>query len=304
MAMILLTTTIACDRSAPPDQRPSEPAPVEEPITEPVIALNVQPPDSAHVRKIANALKELNVSHIRVSWWAWSDSASWEWLFHFRESGIEVLPLVYADRRLPPEEWGASIAARYRQLFEIFEGFPYVQLENELDGDGPFGITEGRDPCLQGRRWAEQTRIAVEALRAFDDSVRIVSMGIAWNREGVEEFVRCYVIDAPIDVLAIHVYGVHLWGEPLSRWQRVRSAGWNGPVWATELGVSDTEAKYAGADPDAWQLENVRGVFEDPNRLGFSRLYFFQLCCDDKGWSLLRYPGWEPRPAYEWLKNR
>ena len=226
-------------------------------------------------------------------------------MFHFRESGIEVLPLVYADRRLPPEEWGASIAARYRQLFEIFEGFPYVQLENELDGDGPFGITEGRDPCLQGRRWAEQTRIAIARIQEYDPVAQFVSAGIAWNRKGVEEFVRCYVIDAPIDVLAIHTYGVHVWGEPLSRSQQVRSAGWNGPIWITEWGVSDSEARYAGADPDEWQLENVRRVVsEDDSRFGYERSYLFQLTPSPEGWGLLSFPDWEPRPAYEWLASR
>lgn len=310
LALLLLAS---CDRdSAPAEQPPrpgGDPPPVEIPVpAEPIVAINVQPPEPEHVDRVLDALLELRIQHIRSSWWPWSDSSSWSWLPAYRRAGIEVLPLVY-PRDVPAEESGVSMAARYRDLYDAFGSFPYVQLGNEVDGwsskgGGPFALAPGKDPCLQGRRWAEQTRIAVELIREFDPDVQVVSAGVAWNRDGVLEFVRCFVVDAPIDVIAIHPYGVHIYGEPLSRWESVAAQGWTGPIWATEWGVSRAEAEYAGADADQWQLENWRQVLNnDPSRFGYQRLYGFQLTPAEAGWGILN-ADWTPRPAYRWLRDR
>ncbi|MDQ3389496.1 MAG: hypothetical protein M3483_08335, partial [Gemmatimonadota bacterium] len=102
-----------------------------------------------------------------------------------------------------------------------------------------------------------------------------------------------------------HPYGVHVYGEPLSRYLEVRALGWTGPIWATEIGVSDAEARYAGANSDRWQEENVRRVFtQDESRHGWDRIYWFQLTPAPGQWGLLRHPGRQRRPAYEWMRSR
>lgn len=268
----------------------------------PTVALNVQPPAPEHAERILSALEDLRVSHIRSSWWTWSDARSWSWLPAFRRAGIEVLPLIYpAD--VAADAVGRSIATRYRALFDAYGSFPYIQLGNEVDGDGHFGLTDGRDPYRQGQRWARQLAVATELIRRFDRDVRIVTGGVAWNREGVQDFVRGMVGVGGFDVLAIHTYGIHVYGEPLSRYQAVRAQGWAGPIWLTEWGVSRAEANFAGAEADGWQEENWRRVLaEDDSRFGYDRLYGFQLTPDLHGWGLLS-ENWQPRPAYRWLRS-
>ncbi|MBV9774913.1 MAG: hypothetical protein JO040_13245 [Gemmatimonadetes bacterium] len=269
---------------------------------EPSLGLNVQPPSASQTATMLGRVRDLDVHYVRASWWAWTKPADWTWYPRFKAAGIEVLPLVYAGPGTPATA-GARIAARYRTLFNAYGHFPYVQLDNEVDGDGPFAV-KGGNPYQQGRKWGEQMRIAARLIHAFDPGAKIVTAGVAWNREGVRDWVRGVVSVGGFDVLAIHPYGIGCAGEPLSRYQAVRDQGWKGPIWATEVGVSQAQARYIRRDADAFQAEQMRRCLrEDPSRLGYQRLYWFQLTPDGEGWGILRRDG-TPRPAYTWLRSR
>jgi hypothetical protein len=319
MGMIALLLVAGCDRSGGGGQPPpnTDPPEVEIPVpaAEPTIAINVQPPTPEYVDVTLEALQELRIPYIRASWWFWSDSTQWAWYPRFKAAGIETLPLVYAYPFAPPDSIGVSMAQRYRDFVNEFGPVPYVQLGNEVDGwaetdpphpNTPFNLYPGADPCQQGRNWAEQTRIAVKAIRTFDPSVQIVSAGLAWNREGVRDFTRCFVEIAPIDVLAIHIYGDNVYGEPLSRWQVLRVEGWDGPIWTTEIGTSNANTvPFPGMSADEIQANNYLQVISgDENRRGYERIYFFQLTPDDQGFGILSFPDWQPRPAYHVLRSR
>jgi hypothetical protein len=266
---------------------------------EPVLALNVQPASAA---RVLPRVQEVGVRHVRASWWAWSRPGEWSWYPRYRRAGVEVLPLVYAGPG-DPAAAGERIAARYRALFDAYGPFPYVQLDNEVDGDGDFGIPR-RDPYAQGRRWGAQMKRAARLIRRFDPDVKLVSAGVAWNREGVRDWLRGVVEEGGFDVLAIHPYGIGSSGEPLSRWRAVRQAGWRGPIWATELGSDHAQARYVRRDPDAFQAEQLRTVLtEDESRFGYERLYWFQLPPDPGGFGILR-EDYSPRPAFDWLRSR
>lgn len=269
---------------------------------EPILGMNVQPPPPHEAARMLARLQETRVRHIRSSWWVWTIPDDWAWYPRYRAAGIEVLPLVYAGPGRP-ETAGSRMAARYRVLFNAYGPFRYVQLDNEVDGDGPFGIPGG-DPYRQGRRWGEQMKIAMRLIRAFDPQAKFVTAGVAWNREGVQDWVRGVVDVGGFDVLAIHTYGIGSAGEPLSRYRGIRAAGWSGPIWATELGANNAHAKYIRRDPDAFQEEQIRAILtNDPSRLGYERLYWFQLTPDGEGWGILRRDG-TPRAAFRWLRNR
>jgi hypothetical protein len=269
---------------------------------EPTIALNVQPPEPHQVGTVLGLLRAARVRHIRVSWWAWSTRASWAWLPAYRAAGIEVLPLVYPTGN-GAENAGRTMAARYRTLFDAYGSFPYVQLGNEVDGAGPFAI-RGADPYRQGRRWAAQLREAARLIHQFDPEVRIVAGGMAWVHPGTEEFVRGLVDGGGFDVFAIHIYGIGCAGEPLSRIGEIRAQGWRGPVWATELGVDDGQARYIKRNRDTFQAEQMRTCLAvDPSRVAYERLYWFQLTPDPNGFGILR-PDFSPRPAFDWLRSR
>lgn len=266
---------------------------------EPALGMNVHP---ATAEAMLPRLRELGVRHVRTSWWWWTTPQEWGWYPRYRRAGVEVLPLVYAGPG-DPDRAGERIARRYRALFDAYGPFPYVQLDNEVDGDGPFGIPGG-DPYTQGRRWGEQMRRAARLIHRFDPGVKLVSAGVAWNREGVRDWVRGVVEVGGFDVLAIHPYGIGAAGEPLSRYRALREAGWRGPVWATEVGTNHAQARYIRRDPDAFQAEQMRTVLtEDPSRSGYERLYWFQLAGDPEGYGILREDG-TPRPAYRWLRSR
>lgn len=266
---------------------------------EPELAFNVQPSSAG---RLLPRVQEVGVRHVRASWWAWSRPADWSWYPRYRRAGVQVLPLVYAGPG-DPAATAERIAARYRALFDAYGAFPYVQLENEVDGDGPFAVLAG-DPYTQGRRWGAQMKRAARLIRRFDPDARFVSAGVAWNREGVREWVRGVVEEGGIDVLAIHPYGIGSTGEPLSRYRAVRRAGWKGPIWATELGADRAQARYVRRDADEFQAEQLRRVLtEDASRFGYERLYWFQLTPDPGGFGILREDG-TPRPAFTWLRSR
>lgn len=267
--------------------------------TEPALAFNVQPSTAG---RLLPRVLEVGVRHVRASWWAWSTPADWSWYPRYRRAGVEVLPLVYAGPGDPAKS-AERMAARYRALFDAHGPFPYVQLDNEVDGDGPFGIP-GRDPYRQGRRWGAQMNRAARLIRRFDPDAKFVTAGVAWNREGVRDWVRGVIEEGGFDVLAIHIYGIGPTGEPLSRWRALRQAGWDGPIWATELGADHAQARYVRRDPDAFQAEQLRRTLtEDASRFGYERLYWFQLTPDPAGFGILREDG-TPRPAYTWLRSR
>jgi hypothetical protein len=266
---------------------------------EPALAFNVQPSSAG---RLLPRVQEVGVRQVRASWWAWSKSADWAWYPRYRRAGVEVLPLVYAGPG-DPATAAERMAARYRALFDAYGPFPYVQLDNEVDGDGPFGIPGG-DPYAQGRRWGAQMKRAARLIRRFDPDAKFVSAGVAWNREGVRDWLRGVVEEGGFDVLAIHIYGIGPTGEPLSRWRAARRAGWRGPIWATELGADHAQARYVKRDPDQFQAEQLRrALTEDESRFGYERLYWFQLTPDPGGFGILREDG-TPRPAFTWLRSR
>jgi hypothetical protein len=284
---------------------PAPTAPARQAPAEPVFGFTVQPSTAA---AMLPHLKALGIRYVRAAWYYDEPPRHWAWLPSYRAAGIEVLPVVFANpvSHLRGEGSGRRMAEQYRRLVQAYGRFPYLQLDNEVDGDGPFGIPQG-NPYRQGRRWGAEMREATRLIRTFDPGVKIVTGGLAWNREGVRDFTRGLVEVGGFDVLAIHLYGHHVYGEPLSRYRALHEAGWRGPIWATELGVSHGEARAVKADPDSWQLQNVRKVLtEDPSRHGYQRLYWFQLPPElpgrDPGWSMLR-PDGRPRPAYEWLRR-
>jgi hypothetical protein len=277
-------------------------APAPAPVAaqaEPTLAFNIQPSTAG---RLLPRVQDVGVRHVRASWWAWSKPADWSWYPRYRRAGVEVLPLVYAG----PGDAATSaerMAARYRALFDAYGPFPYVQLDNEVDGDGQFGIP-GRDPYTQGRRWGAQMKRAARLIRRFDPDAKFVTAGVAWNREGVRDWVRGVIEEGGFDVLAIHIYGIGPTGEPLSRFRAVRRAGWDGPIWATELGTDHGQARYVRRDPDQFQAEQLRRTLtEDASRFGYDRLYWFQLTPDPDGFGILREDG-TPRPAYTWLRSR
>ena len=290
----------ACSGSS--TSRPSRFAPSRAPASlEPIIALNIQPPD-ARADTVLSLLRSGRVKHVRVSWWRWSVARDWAWLPRYRAAGVEVLPLIYPGTD-DAGSVGASMAARYRTLFNAFGPFPYVQLGNEADGAGPFGIPNS-NPYRQGRRWAAQVREAARLIHQFDPAVKIVAGGVAWVHPGTLDFVRGQLEGGGFDVFAMHIYGIGCAGEPLSRYTAVRTLGWTGPIWSTEIGVNWSQAAFIGREREAFQVEQLRACLtEDASRLGYERLYWFQLTPDPEGYGILR-PDFSGRPAYDWLRSR
>lgn len=295
--LTIMALVAACGASYTARARPAPAAQAE-----PTIALNVQPPAPHEAGRVLSLLRAAGVRHVRASWWRWSTPESWRWVESYRDAGIEVLPLVYPATGAGAE-YGRSMGARYRALHDAFGPFPYVQLGNEVDGAGPFGIERG-DAYRRGRRWGEQLRAARAAIHRFDPGVRIVAGGMAWVHPGTGDFLRGLVEVGGFDVLAIHVYAIGCAGEPLARYREVREAGWRGPIWVTELGTNDGHAAYIRRDADRFQAEQLeRCLFEDPSRFGYDRLYWFQLTPSREGYGLLR-PDFTPRPAFDRLRGR
>jgi hypothetical protein len=257
----------------------------------PEVCINVQPPSAATAPGVLADLQRLGINCIRTSWWAWSIPDSWSWCHVYRRAGIEVLPLVY--------DVGGDYRERFRRLNAACGPFRYVQLGNEMDG----GLQAGREARAVGRLWGTRLRDAAPLVRA--SGARVVGPGLAWNSPGVRDYLEGMLETAgsSLDVVAIHTYGVHVYGEPVSRWKEVRKHGWRGPVWITEIGVSNVEAAGAGRNPDEWQKENIEGVLRDPSLPGLDRLYWFQYSQATEGWGLLRMNGTR-RPAFESLRRR
>lgn len=295
------------------DSKPTKPPPVvvpPKPKPEPIVAINIQPPSAEDQDPMLEALLALGIKHVRASWWAWSTPMSWSWCPAYQAAGIEVLPLVYPHPHVTdPDEIAASMAARYKLLHDTFGKFPYIQLGNEVDGwkegdpPGPFSVSPGRNHFETGQLWATCMTNAALRIAQFDSATKIVTGGVAWNTEGVRDFTRGMVVVGGFDVLAIHVYGDAVFGEPLSRYLALREAGWNGPCWATEIGVSTIQSRAVGADYKTYQLENIREVFSvDASRHGWERLYWFQLPWDPEGWGITDR-AWVRHPAFEWLRG-
>lgn len=276
---------------APGGARPAAASPVPAAAAAPAVCLNVQPPAPEDAAAVLADLRELGVRCIRSSWWTWSTPRSWSWCHAYREAGIEVLPLVYdAD---------GDYRERFRALDRACGPFRYVQLGNEMDG----GLQPGREARATGRRWGARIRAAAPLVRRT--GARVVGPGLAWNSPGVRDYLEGMLEGAgdALDVVAIHTYGVAVYGEPVSRWKELRKHGWRGPVWITEVGVGDAEAAYVGRNPDEWQRENLMRILRDPALPGLGRLYWFQYTPAPHGWGLLR-PDGTPRPAYEALRRR
>lgn len=292
----------------------------DSPRSEPGLSINVQPLDHPdQVPVVLKLLKDAKINHIRASWWAWSVPNDWKWFQEFKNEGIDVLPIIYSH----PDDgakFGQSMGRRYEDFIKNVGLTPYVQLDNEVDGDGEFGLNpdtmKGRTAKEQGQRWAEQMKIASERIRSLNPGVQIVTAGVAWNREGVQDFIKGMIEVGGFDVLAIHVYGDYVYGEPISRGKIVRELGWNGPIWVTEFGASDWTYRtiqeiYHGRtgvsqeECDEYQLENWRKVLtEDESRDIYERIYGFQLTPDMYGWGITKMnPPYEPRPTYQWLRE-
>ncbi len=284
---------------------------VAQSAREPTLGFTVQPFVARHQQVMIRRMVESGVRHIRTPWHFWSHAdrysdQGWAWYPAVRAAGIEVLPVIFANPHLRDDrEIAASYVARYRDFVAAFGAPRYVQIGNEPDGDGLYGIP-GRDPYRQGRRWGAVMKSAIRGIRALTPGVKVVSSGVAWNRPGVEHWVRGMVEGAGdgLDVLAIHIYGEALyrtqWGHPWGdRVPHVRAAGWTGPIWVTEMGMEDQIARNLKRDPDEYQSENLRRVlFEEEARHLYERVYWFQLTPDPHGWGILR-PDFSPRPAYQ-----
>lgn len=265
----------------------------------PKLCMNVQPMIPADERKYLHALRDIGVTEIRTTWHNWFNGADLGWVYHYQDAGVSVMPMIKAEAGVPAEKVGVSIARRHTHYFRHFGPTSYVQLENEVDGDGLFGLTESRDPFIQGYRWGTQMGIAADRIHDVDPYTRIVSAGLAWNRPRIQDFIRGLMNSRhQLDVLAIHIYGHHLHGEPIARHKEVRAAGWNGPLWATEIGVDNAAANAVGWAPDWWQLDCLQNLSRDSNRHAYDRLYWFQLNNDPEGWGIYG------RPAFDFLQKR
>lgn len=295
LSALLLGTAGPAAGEAPPAAR-----------AEPRLCMNVQPSTAARMLPHVVAL---GVGCARVSWGGVHPRNWREWIPAYRAAGVEVLPLVYPDA-------AGDFRGPFRELTAQAGHFPYVQLGNEMDG----GLPAGEGARRAGRLWGERIRRVAPLVHAT--GARIVTPGLAWNGAGVHDYLRGMLEGAggAIDVVAVHVYGDQVyptpWGHPLrSRLEGIREAGWRGPVWASEVGVSDQQWRMIAArerhpaptqeEIDRRQADNLRRVLtKDPARHGYARLYWFQLTPDHEGWSLLRWRSGQPRPAYDWLRRR
>ncbi|MDP9348002.1 MAG: glycoside hydrolase family protein [Gemmatimonadota bacterium] len=271
-----------------PADGPSTGAPV---VAGPEFCLNIQPPSRAEARSVLADLRDLGVRCVRASWWTWSTPESWSWCPTFQKAGIEVLPLVY--------DQNGDYRQRFRALSAACGPFRYVQLGNEMDG----GLQPGKAARDRGRLWGRRVRDAAPLVRAT--GARVVGPGLAWNSAGVHHYLDGLLEGAgdALDVVAIHTYGIHVYGEPVGRWKEIRAHGWKGPIWITEVGVSNDEASYARQNTDEWQRRNLEAVLRDPALPGLGRLYWFQYTPAPQGWGLRRMDGTR-RPAFEWLRRR
>lgn len=305
--------------SSIPKPTPPPPPPARR---EPICGINIQPGDLDGMAEQLNALKELRIRHVRASWWAWSTTnlanpdGNWSWYPEFKAAGIEVLPIIFAHPDEPKDRKGISMAIRYRTLFDAFGPFPWIQLDNEVDGwkpgdanVGDYALAPGRDPFETGRLWGQQVLDAMEWIQIFDPAVKFVSPGLAWNRPGVEEFLRgmIFACGDALDAVAIHTYGNHVYGEPLSRHVAVRLQGWEGQIWVSEWGTSQWHVGVpdypAHWDAEEIQLHNWERVLSmDESRFGYERMYGFQLPPDELNFGILN-ADWSPRKAYLWLKE-
>jgi hypothetical protein len=261
---------------------------------EPLVCLNVHPSTCEWALPL---IREAGVRHIRASWWDQSRPSEWSWADRFRADGVEVLPLLLGGL----ERRGIQ---RYEVLRRSFGAFPWIQLENEPD-------YEGADRA-RGREIGRYLRTVADHIRTRDPGTRICAPALGWTQPGVHEFLRGLIEGAngAFDALAIHVYGHHPFGEPLSRWQHVRAV-WPGEIWCTEVGQDHASTRAFLRNPratrselDAFQAEAWRRVFsEDPERQGYSRLYGFHLGWDEWGFGLLNADR-SARPAFRWFAAR
>lgn len=304
----------------------------------PELGLNVQPVvTQAHVAM----LRELGIRKVRMSvWWGWwegEQKSRWdEMMPRLRSAGIEVLPIITAPpRRLNARSW-EELA---RETVTFADGFlrrhpvPYIQVGNEWDTGSPwFGPESGiADQRERGRRYGRYLNHVSSRLRRLHPGTKIVAGGISHT----DQFVRgLYETGGgAFDVVAIHTYGDHTWGEPWGRGATVKRIqaefGRADPVWVTEFGI-DGAAQVgiwrrehgrapSRAELDQYQLDNWRvPLDEDPGRFLYDRVYGFQLppgTDGGTGWpaalnpldysyGLLRADNRTPRPAYNWLRSR
>jgi hypothetical protein len=304
----------------------------------PELGLNAQPiVTDAHVRMLG----ELGVSKIRLSvWWGWwegEQERKWaEMRPRLRRAGIEVLPVITAPPgRLNRQDWRvlAREVADFTDRFLDRHGpYPYVQIGNEWDSGSPwFGPESGVSEVERGRRYGRFLQVVARRLRAEHPGTRIVTGGIVHTNDFVRGLYETGV--GAFDVVAIHTYGDHVWGEPWSRGANVKRTqarhGRSEPVWVTEFGMGGTwqggiwrrERRRwpARQELDQYHLDNWRiPLDEDESRFLYERVYGFQLPPGDDnqtlreaglnpldyGFGLLRSDNRTPRPTYEWLRRR
>jgi hypothetical protein len=288
-------------------QEPGDP-PVQEPAEEPareepLLGLNIQPA-SGHV-SLQHVLA-LGIRHVRVSLREEETiERDWGWHALYRAAGVEVLPMVAHPHGL------RDFRPRLDYLLSAIGHVTAVQLGNEYD-DEVWANTAG------GRAVGRMVRQA--ALWLHERGIRAVAPGLGWTQPGVHDYYRAMLDECGdlIDVVALHTYGDHAWGEPLSRCEHLRAAGWTGPIWNTEMGQRGPDSRaflrgYTGREPTRedvlrWQREVWERVLtEDPSRFGYERIYGFQLAPDDRHdgsiYCGIVEPGWTPRPTYEWLRT-
>jgi hypothetical protein len=263
---------------------------------EPIIGMNVQPTEAGEMLRY---VRDLRITHVRTSWWHWLSPRDWAWLDDYRSAGVDVLPLLYAAP-------GGSGVARYDALRRAFGPFPWIQIDNEPEGE----VASYSRGLGDGRRY----RRLADHIRSRDPGTRILAPGLAWTQPAVLDYLRGMIEGSAgaFDALSYHIYGDHAFGEPMSRWRLFRKLGWEGPIWSSELGQRDVASRAYLRNTgqpvnqrtiDAWQAECWRrALTEDPSRHQFERIYAFQLTPDDHGYGILRRDR-TPRPAYEWLRR-
>ncbi|HEX2094981.1 MAG TPA: hypothetical protein VHG28_21450 [Longimicrobiaceae bacterium] len=303
----------------------------------PELAINVQEMTPREVR----LLRDAGIRLVRMSiWWAWHRPELWDRMMRLCDrNGISVMPLITA----PPQQYNRSSVERFAPVFarftaDVLRRYPsirYVQLLNEMDTGSPwFGPESGRPLRERGRAYGRFLRLVYPVLKAANPNVWVVTGGMSDTGDFVRGIYEAGARNS-FDVLAIHVYGDHVWGEPWGRGDHARRVmrafdDERKPLWVTEFGMSggkhylismrETRRAPSARDLDAYQLENWRRPLEElQESRRYQKVFGFQLPPGDETRALIEARGerfgmdhsfgivrmdGSPRPTYTWLRER
>lgn len=268
------------------------------------LCMNIQPPE--RVEAVLQQLLSMGIRTVRCSWWPWSTAESWSFVTLFRAHGIEIMPVIYPENAFMERGFdGMGIYKSWLRLWNAWGHFPYIQLDNERDGSGRYMCAGSESQRFEaGWRWGAQMTRAAESIHTDSPDVKFVTAGVAWVHDPITPWLRGMISSIHgIHALAIHVYGVGILGEPITRWRTVREAGWKGPIWVTETGIDFGHAAAANRDADEFQLENLQGLTTHPDRYAYHRIFWHQLTWESGGFGLQNTDG-SLRPAGQWLASR